>query len=277
MKDMKEFARLFRDFTQFKMNRFHPLVWINGEPEIGKHVCIGGMSEINATGRARGDRDHCDILPLSPSTAPIRTRNASVRHPGSGGRTSPSRTMSSLAHTVSSRRASIGHHSVVAAGTIVEDRYSTLFWLRQTYAGQKRLPPNPADISTNGKAEQEEALKITEPLSACAVQRDELSGMTTDETDRYAAGIPAPTKDSRQTDAIVHPLPGVPSSPRDAVDYYDQRFDSEEELERLILNSREIAVSAMTVPDQPGRRYPHAGEEDQSRIVTVWADITQES
>ena len=46
----EEFARLFRQMTQFKENRFHPLVWIVGEPEIGENVYIGGFSEVNAVG-----------------------------------------------------------------------------------------------------------------------------------------------------------------------------------------------------------------------------------
>ena len=53
----KWFARL----TTFKANRFHPLVWISGDPEIGEGTFIGAMSEVNAKdARVVIGRD-CDI------------------------------------------------------------------------------------------------------------------------------------------------------------------------------------------------------------------------
>lgn len=52
---------MFIKYTNFKKNQFHPLVWINGEPEIGADVYIGGMSEINATGARIVIKDNCDI------------------------------------------------------------------------------------------------------------------------------------------------------------------------------------------------------------------------
>ena len=40
----EEFQSLFTELTDIRENPFHPLVWIGGEPEIGKNVYIGGMS-----------------------------------------------------------------------------------------------------------------------------------------------------------------------------------------------------------------------------------------
>src|SRR5690349_15015863 len=57
----EEFARHFRQMTQFKENPFHPLVWIVGEPEIGEDVYIGGFSEVNAVGARVRIGAHCDI------------------------------------------------------------------------------------------------------------------------------------------------------------------------------------------------------------------------
>src|SRR5260370_35942745 len=57
----EKFLELFSSATQFKKNRFHPLVWINGEPKIGKNVYIGGLSEINANGAKVTIGDDCDI------------------------------------------------------------------------------------------------------------------------------------------------------------------------------------------------------------------------
>ena len=45
--DHEEFENFFSEITTFKKNPFHPLVWIVGEPKIGKNVYIGGMSEIH--------------------------------------------------------------------------------------------------------------------------------------------------------------------------------------------------------------------------------------
>ena len=57
----EEFNELFSKLTTFKKNSYHPLVWIVGEPEIGKDVYIGGMSEINAKDAKVIIGDNCDI------------------------------------------------------------------------------------------------------------------------------------------------------------------------------------------------------------------------
>jgi acetyltransferase-like isoleucine patch superfamily enzyme len=44
-----------------KNNIYHPFVWINGNPIIGKKVYIGGYSEIYAKGSMVFIGDHCDI------------------------------------------------------------------------------------------------------------------------------------------------------------------------------------------------------------------------
>ena len=56
-----EFQRAFSRLTTFKPNRFHPLVWIIGEPQIGDGVHIGALSEVNAKGARVSIGDHCDI------------------------------------------------------------------------------------------------------------------------------------------------------------------------------------------------------------------------
>ena len=45
-----KFKNFFLKFTENKKNKFHPLVWINGKPDIGKNVYIGGFSEVNSKG-----------------------------------------------------------------------------------------------------------------------------------------------------------------------------------------------------------------------------------
>ena len=59
--DEKVFEAMFLRMIGNRDNRFHPLLWINGEPEIGSMVYIGGMSEINAKGARVVIGDYCDI------------------------------------------------------------------------------------------------------------------------------------------------------------------------------------------------------------------------
>lgn len=56
-----KFKEFFLKFVENKKNRFHPLVWINGKPEIGKNVYIGGFSEINSKGAKIKIGRNCDI------------------------------------------------------------------------------------------------------------------------------------------------------------------------------------------------------------------------
>jgi acetyltransferase-like isoleucine patch superfamily enzyme len=116
-----DFKNQFSDHIQFKENRFHPLVWINGDPEIGKNVYIGGMSEVNAKGAKVRIGDNCDIasfvaincadshkLCIEMSSTPDCQDITIGSHVFIG------------SHSVIKGGAKIGHHSVVAAGTIVD-------------------------------------------------------------------------------------------------------------------------------------------------------------
>ncbi|HEY6895648.1 MAG TPA: acyltransferase [Rhodocyclaceae bacterium] len=121
--DLKDFAALFRQLTNFKENRFHPMVWIVGEPEIGEGVYIGGFSEVNGKGARVRIGDHCDI-------ASFVTINCADSHRKCIGLADEvDRRDITLedhvfvgSHSVIKGGAHIGHHSVVAAGTIVEAR-----------------------------------------------------------------------------------------------------------------------------------------------------------
>ena len=117
---MKLFARLWTRYTSFKKNPFHPLVWINGDPEIGKNVYIGGMSEVNAKGAIVRIGDGCDI-------ASFVSINCADSHKHCIG-TSPEIERRDIiiedhvfigTFSVIKGGVVIGHHSVIAAGTIV--------------------------------------------------------------------------------------------------------------------------------------------------------------
>jgi len=123
MKNQPDNATLqawFTQLTTFPANRFHPLVWIVGDPVIGEDVYIGGMSEVNAKGAKVFIGDNCDI-------ASFVTINCADSHKKCIGLSAEVERRDILiedhvfigSHSVIKGGAIIGHHSVIAAGTIV--------------------------------------------------------------------------------------------------------------------------------------------------------------
>jgi len=110
----------FSRLTTFPANRFHPLVWIVGNPEIGENVYIGGFSEVNARGANVKIGDNCDI-------ASFVTINCADSHKKCIGLSDEIDRRDIMienhvfigSHSVIKGGAKIGHHSVIAAGTIV--------------------------------------------------------------------------------------------------------------------------------------------------------------
>lgn len=116
-----EFKDLFAALTNFKKNRFHPLVWINGEPEIGENVFIGGMSEVNANGARVVIKDNCDIASfVAINCADSHRRCIGLRDEIDRKDIIIEENVFIGSHSVVKGGAHIGHHCVVAAGTIVE-------------------------------------------------------------------------------------------------------------------------------------------------------------
>lgn len=118
----EELQSLFTELTDIRENPFHPLVWIGGEPEIGKNVYIGGMSEVNAKGAKVVIGDNCDI-------ASFVVINCTDSHKRTIGLSEEiERKDIILENNVYVGTQSfigggvhIGHHSVVGAGTIVRE------------------------------------------------------------------------------------------------------------------------------------------------------------
>lgn len=110
----------FTNLTTFATNRFHPLVWIVGEPQIGDGVYIGGFSEVNAKGAHVEIGDFCDIASFVTINCAdshkkciglndeVERKDITIEHHVFVG-----------SHTVIKGGAHIGHHTVVAAGTVV--------------------------------------------------------------------------------------------------------------------------------------------------------------
>jgi acetyltransferase-like isoleucine patch superfamily enzyme len=122
----------FTQLTTFPSNRFHPLVWINGEPEIGEGTFIGAMSEVNAKGAKVVIGADCDIASFVAINCAdshkrclgladeIERRDIHIGHHVFIG-----------SHSVIKGGAVIGDYCVVAAGTIVDagiiPSYSLIF------------------------------------------------------------------------------------------------------------------------------------------------------
>ena len=117
----EEFNELFSKLTTFKKNLYHPLVWIVGEPEIGKDVYIGGMSEINAKDAKVIIGDNCDIASfVSINCADSHKKCIGIMQKTERRDIIIENHVFVGSHCVIKGGAHIGHHSVVAAGTIVE-------------------------------------------------------------------------------------------------------------------------------------------------------------
>lgn len=117
----KDFRDALFEFLKNRDNPFHPLVFLNGEPVIGRNVRIGFFSEVNAKGSRVFIGDDCDIA----SFVAINVADSHKRCLGLKGEIErrPITIEHSVfvgSHCVIKGGAHIGHHSVVAAGTVVE-------------------------------------------------------------------------------------------------------------------------------------------------------------
>jgi acetyltransferase-like isoleucine patch superfamily enzyme len=121
MIDEKNFEDLFATVTNFKKNPFHPLVWIVGNPKIGKNVYIGGMSEIQANNAEIIIGDNCDIASfVSINCADSHQKCIGLSNEIDRRDIVIEESVFIGSHCVVKGGAHIGHHSVIAAGTIVD-------------------------------------------------------------------------------------------------------------------------------------------------------------
>lgn len=130
--EKKEFAKHFQDHIDFKSNRFHPLVWIHGDPQIGDNVYIGGFSEVNAQGSEVIIGADCDIASfVSINCADSHKKCIELQNEVDRKKIHIEDHVFIGSHSVIKGGAHIGHHSVVAAGTIVDGKeippYSLVF------------------------------------------------------------------------------------------------------------------------------------------------------
>ena len=121
MMNIDEFQELFEQLSNFKKNKFHPLVKIAGEPIIGKNVNIGFFSEINAKNSKIEIGDNCDIASfVSINSADSHKKCLDNSHEIERKNIILKNNVFVGSHCLIKGGAQIGHHSVIAAGTIVD-------------------------------------------------------------------------------------------------------------------------------------------------------------
>lgn len=116
----KKFLELLILSLDLRKNPFHPLVFINGAPKIGKNVSIGFFSEVNAKGASVAIGDNCDIA----SFVSINVADSHKRCLGKIDRIERNNIILEKnifvgSHSFIGGGVHIGHNSVVGAGTIL--------------------------------------------------------------------------------------------------------------------------------------------------------------
>lgn len=111
----------FAEAAGIPENGFHPMVFLHGAPDIGSGVYIGLFSEVNANGTTVEIGDDCDIASF------VSINGADSHRKCIGLKDEIDRQPITLennvfvgSHCVILGPTHIGHHSVVAAGSIVK-------------------------------------------------------------------------------------------------------------------------------------------------------------
>ena len=108
------------DLIKVPENPFHPLAFINGQPEIGKNVFIGFFSEVNAKGAKVKIGDDCDIASfVSINVADSHKRTVGLAQEIERNDITLENNVFVGSHCFIGGGVNIGHHSIVAAGTII--------------------------------------------------------------------------------------------------------------------------------------------------------------
>ena len=119
--DKSKFRKNFFSLTGFEKNPFHPLVCIKGKPQLGKNIYIGAFSEVNAKGGKVTIDDNCDIASfVSINCADSHKKCIGISNKIECKNIKIENNVFIGSHSFVKAGANIGHHSVVAAGTIVE-------------------------------------------------------------------------------------------------------------------------------------------------------------
>lgn len=114
------FKKIIAKLIGVPPNPFHPLAFINGQPEIGKNVCIGFFSEVNGKGAKVKIGDNCDIASfVAINAADSHRRALELALEIERGDITLENNVFVGSHCFIGKGIYIGHHSVVASGTIM--------------------------------------------------------------------------------------------------------------------------------------------------------------
>jgi acetyltransferase-like isoleucine patch superfamily enzyme len=112
--------KLILKALQISSNPYHPLTFIHGTPNIGRNVYIGLFSEVNAKGGNVKIGDNCDIASfVSINVADSHLKCIGLADEIDRGCIILEDNVFAGSHSFIGGRVKIGHHSVVAAGTIL--------------------------------------------------------------------------------------------------------------------------------------------------------------
>ena len=114
------FEKKFLKLINNKKNIYHPLVWISGNPVIGKGTYIGGFSEINAKNSRVNIGKNCDIASfVTINTADSHKKCIGLSTKIFRQKIKIGNNVFIGSHCAILGGAEIGNNSVIAAGTIV--------------------------------------------------------------------------------------------------------------------------------------------------------------
>lgn len=117
----KIIQKIFTNLTTFKANPYHPLVWINGNPKIGKNVVIAGFSEINAKHANVTIGNNCDIASfVAINAADSHKKILGLKDEIERKDITIGNNVFIGSHCVVKGGANIGNYCVIGAGTIVD-------------------------------------------------------------------------------------------------------------------------------------------------------------
>lgn len=122
-KELKDkLLELLVQIFNLRENQFHPLVFINGTPKIGKNVYIGLFSEVNAKNTSVIIGDNCDISSfVSINAADSHKKCIGLLDEVERSEIILEDNVFIGSHSFIGGKVHIGHNSVVAAGTILID------------------------------------------------------------------------------------------------------------------------------------------------------------
>ena len=114
------FKKILSITIDFKENKFHPLVWINGTPEIEKGVYIGGFSEINCVNSEVFIGENSDIASfVSINCADSHKKTIGISKRIDRKPIYIGKSVFIGSHCVIKGGTIIGNNSVLAAGTVI--------------------------------------------------------------------------------------------------------------------------------------------------------------